>query len=114
MIIEQKLYNFLRSKLSVHVGLERPEKPGKTFVIIERVGGSEGNYISHATFAIKSVAPTLFEAATLDHDVVAAMRDFTDVDNVSGCALNADTNFTDTTTKEYRYQATFLVDYMED
>lgn len=114
MIIEKKIYDYLKSKLPVHVGMERPQDPPESYVIIERVGGNESNYISQATIAIKSIAPTLFRAASLDHDVVTAMRDFATVDNVSSCSLNADTNFTDTTTKEYRYQSTYIIAYMED
>lgn len=114
MIIEKKIYDYLKRKLSVHVGMERPQNPPESYVIIERVGGNESNYISQATIAIKSIASTLFRAASLDHDVVTAMRDFAEVTNVSSCTLNADTNFTDTTTKEYRYQSTYIITYMED
>ena len=114
MIIEKKIYDYLKSNLSVHVGMERPQDPPESYVIIERVGGYESNFVSQATIAIKSIAPTLFRAASRDHDVVTAMRDFATVDNVSSCTLNADTNFTDTTTKEYRYQSTFIITYMED
>ena len=114
MIIEKKIYDYLKRKLSVYVGMERPQNPPESYVIIERVGGNESNYISQATIAIKSIAPTLFRAASLDHDVVTAMRDFAAVTNVSSCTLNADTNFTDTTTKEYRYQSTYIIAYMED
>ena len=114
MIIEKKIYDYLKKKLPVHVGMERPQDPPESYVIIERVGGYESNFVSQATIAIKSIAPTLFKAASLDHDVVTAMRDFATVDNVSSCSLNADTNFTDTTTKEYRYQSTYLITYMED
>lgn len=114
MIIEKKIYDYLKKKLPVHVGMERPQDPPESYVIIERVGGYESNFVSQATIAIKSIAPTLFKAASLDHDVVTAMRDFATVDNVSSCSLNADTNFTDTTTKEYRYQSTYIIAYMED
>ena len=114
MIIEKKIYDYLKKNLPVHVGMERPQDPPESYVIIERVGGYESNFVSQATIAIKSIAPTLFRAASLDHDVVTAMRDFTEVTNVSSCSLNADTNFTDTATKEYRYQSTYIITYMED
>lgn len=115
MIIEKKIYDYLKRKLSVYVGMERPHNPPESYVIIERVGGNEKNFIPQATIAIKSIAPTLFRAASLDHDVVTAMRDFSAfTTNVSSCTLNADTNFTDTTTKEYRYQSTYIITYMED
>ena len=39
MIIEKKIYDYLKNKLSVHVGMERPQNPLESYVIIERVGG---------------------------------------------------------------------------
>ena len=46
-------------------------------------------------------------AAELNEQVKAAMEDLADLDEVSACRLNSDYNFTDTTTKHYRYQAVF-------
>ncbi|MDD6666720.1 MAG: hypothetical protein PUE58_01925 [Lachnospiraceae bacterium] len=114
MIVEKKIQDFLKARISVPIYMEKPPNPPKSYVIIERVGGAESNWISQGTFAIKSIGPTLYKAATLDHDVVTAMHDLTTIDNISGCVLNADTNFTDITTKEYRYQSTYLINYMED
>jgi hypothetical protein len=114
LIIEEKILRYLKGRIGVPVYMERPANSDPSFLIVERVGGSEGNYISHGTFAIKSIGTTLYEAAILDHEVVKAMRDLSELENISSCILNADTNFTDTTTKEYRYQSTYLIDYMED
>lgn len=115
MILEEKILNYLQEKLSAEVFLERPAKNiPKSYVIIERDGGMEKNLISQATIAIKSIGPRLINAAKLDHDVIDAMREFPSVDNISSCDLNADTNFTDTSTNEYRYQSTFIIKYMED
>ena len=115
MMIEVKLYNFLKSRLNdVTVCLERPETKPDYYVLIERTGGMETNYISGATVDIISKAPTLYKAMELDEKVRNAMRDFINVDNVSSCTLNATGNWTDTTTHEYRYHSTFIIKYMED
>lgn len=115
MMIEEKLYRFLKTKLDgVTVCLERPEAKPEYYVLIERTGGTEINYISSATVDIISKAPTLYKAMELDEKVRDAMRDFVSVDNVSSCKRNATGNWTDTTTHEYRYHSTFIIRFMED
>jgi hypothetical protein len=115
VMIEGKLYNFLKSRLNdAVVCLERPETKPDYYVLIERTGGSETNYISSATVDIISKAPTLYKAMELDEKVRDAMRDFVSVDNVSSCIRNATGNWTDTTTHEYRYHSTFIIKFMED
>lgn len=34
MIIEKKIYDYLKKKLSVYVGMERPQNPPESYVII--------------------------------------------------------------------------------
>lgn len=115
MMIEEKLYRFLKTKLDgVTVCLERPETKPEYYVLLQRTGGTEINYISSATIDIISKAPTLYKAMELDEKVRTAMRDFVSVDNVSSCTLNASGNWTDTTTHEYRYHSTFIIRFMED
>ncbi|MGO5338051.1 hypothetical protein ACTQZS_14840 [Bilifractor sp. LCP19S3_H10] len=115
MMIEVKLYNFLKARLDdVTVCLERPETKPEYYVLIERTGGTETNYISSATVDIISKAPTLYKAMELDEKVRNIMRDFVSVDNVSSCIPNATGNWTDTVTHEYRYHSTFIIRFMED
>jgi hypothetical protein len=114
-MIEVKLYDFLKSRLNnAVVCLERPETKPEYYVLIERAGGTETNYISGATVDIISKAPTLYKAMELDEKVRGAMRDFVNVNNISSCALNSTGNWTDTTTHEYRYHSTFIIRFMED
>ena len=42
-----------------------------------------------------------------------ALKKLIEVENVSRCILNSAYNFTDTRTREYRYQAVFEITYME-
>lgn len=115
MMIEEKLYKFLKTKLAgITVCLERPEAKPEYYVLLQRTGGTELNYISSATIDIISKAPTLYKAMELDEKVRTAIRDFVSIDNISSCTLNASGNWTDTTTHEYRYHSTFIIRFMED
>jgi hypothetical protein len=53
----------------------------------------------------------MFKAAKLNDDVVAAMYGLITVPEVTKVTLNSNYNFTDTRTKEYRYQAVFDINH---
>lgn len=115
MLIEVKLLNYLKSKITdVPVYSEMPAAKPSEYVLFEKTGHSQNEHIETATFAIRSVAPSLMESVELDHMVIKAMEEFDEVVNVSSVQLNADANWTNTTTKEHRQQAVFLITYMED
>ena len=78
---------------------------------ISKTVGSRLNFIDSATVAVQSYAPTLYEAAALNDIVKRAMFDIIALPSVSACRLNSDYNFTDTSTKKYRYQAVFDLTY---
>lgn len=101
------MLHYLESKLSVPVRMEIPQKPPVSFVVLEKTGGGGKNRIKDATFAIQSYADTLFAAAQLNESVKTAMDGFAELDAVCRCKLNTDYNFTDTSTKSYRYQAVY-------
>lgn len=110
-MIERAILEYLTEKLPVPVYLEVPEGE-KSYVVIEKTGGAEENYIKTATFAVQSIAETLYKAADLNELVKDAMREIEELDEISRCSLNTDYNFTDTSTKTYRYQAVYnLVHY---
>lgn len=64
--------------------------------------------------AIQSYAPSMYEAARLNERVKAAMDSAAELDAVSASRLNSDYNFTDTTTKRYRYQAVYDLVYFNE
>lgn len=105
-MIEKIVLDYLEETLDVPVSLEVPEGESE-YVALEKTGGYETNYIYYSTIAVQSIAPTLYEAACLNEKVIAAMQGVEALDDVSECRLNSDYNFTDTTTKVYRYQAVF-------
>lgn len=110
-MIEKTVLDYLSDKLTVPVYAEVPEDVPASYVIIEKTGGGMENQIWTATLAIKCVAASLFYAAELNDAVIAAMLGIADDANVSKCSLNSNYNFTDTRTKEYRYQAVFDLVY---
>ena len=106
-MIEATVISYLASALSVPVGAELPAMLPASFVIVEKTGGGEANHIRDATIAVQSYAPTLFEAAQLNETVLTAMAGLVALPSISRCNLNTSYNFTDPTTKQYRYQAVF-------
>lgn len=106
-MIEQILLDYLRTRLEIPVHMEIPEKPPLEFIVLEKVGSSKTNKISSATFAIQSYAGTLLRAAEWNEAVKAAIEEADSLDEVCAVRLNTDYNFTDTSTKRYRYQAVY-------
>lgn len=92
--------------------MEIPEGGGTPpFVVVQKTGGGEENKLRHATVAIQSYGSSMFNAASLNESVIAAMDGLPAQPEVASCRLNSDYNYTDTTKKQYRYQAVFDVVY---
>lgn len=83
----------------------------ESYVIFEKTSSGKRDYANSATFAFQSYAPTLYLAATLNEEVKASVESMVELKEISGIHLNSDYNFTDTETKEYRYQAVFDINY---
>ena len=81
-MIEATIISYLIDKTSAAkaVYAERPKNPPAKYIVIEKTGGGRVDRVDRATIAIQSIG---------------------------ACRLNSDYNFTDQTTKEYRYQAVF-------
>lgn len=106
-MIEKIVLDYLHTTLALPVYMEVPENPPDTFVLVEKTGSSRENRINRATLAVQSWAKTTLDAAELNEQVKTAMDNLAVFDDVSVCRLNSDYNFTDPTTKHYRYQAVF-------
>ena len=111
MMIETIVLDYLSSVLPEPCSLEVPERPPALFVVLEKTGSSSENYINTASFAVQSYAPSLFEAAELNERVKAAMDDLIQLPDIFSSDLDSDYNFTDTSTKRYRYQAVYDIIY---
>lgn len=119
-MIEKIVYDYATNQLPIPVFMELPEVPSENyprlpdeFVVIEKVGGSSTNKIRFASIAVQSYSlRSLYNASVVNEAVKHVMECLpANVDDVSDCRLTADTNFTDTRTKRYRYQCVFSLYY---
>ena len=106
-MIEKTLWEYLNESLAVPVFLEIPKDRPAEYVAIEKTGSSRDNHINRATFAIQSISTSMYDAMALNEAVKEAMDGAIALPEVAKSKLNSDYNFTDTTTKEYRYQAVY-------
>lgn len=112
-MIEKIILDYLNSMLDEECTMERQTQNGN-FVVIEKLGGGSENYLLKAHIAIQSCANSLYDAALLNGKVIKAMEKIIELPVISSCSLDSDYNFTDISTKKYRYQAVFdLVYYRE-
>lgn len=110
-MIEATIRTYLLSQLGVPIYLERPGTPPTSYVLFEKTGSGKSNQITSAIFAFQSYGKTMLESAQLNELVKSAVESLIMLDDISYIKLNSDYNFTDTTTKEYRYQAVFDISY---
>lgn len=106
-MIETIIKNRLASELDVEVFLEKPSAKIESYVVFEKTSSGKRNHLPTAVFAFQSYAKSLYAAAELNERVKNAVEGLIWLDEIRGISLNSDYNFTDTTTKEYRYQAVF-------
>lgn len=108
-MIEVTILQYLNSlELSATVYTEIPATRPSKFFVLEKTGSSMDNHITRSTFVIQSYAPSMYEAATMNEEIKAAMlNSLITLGSVAKVDLNSDYNYTDTTTKTYRYQAVF-------
>lgn len=119
-MIEKIVLDYLGENISAPVLMEAPEVPSEQFphvpdeyVLIEKIAGSITDHIRFASFAIQSYSlRSMYNAAELNeavHGVMDVMA--ANVSAVSECKMTADTVFTDTRTKWYRYQCVYNIYY---
>lgn len=107
MMIEETILNYLSDALDAPVSMEVPPEPPGRFVVLEKTGSSRTDHICSAVIAVQSFAESLLEAARLNERVKEAMEGLDELDEIAAVRLNIDCNFTDPSTKWYRYQAVF-------
>lgn len=110
-VIEVYLVEYLTKELGVNVYGQEEDASENTFVVVEKLGSYVENYCRHATIALKSYGATLLDSAKLNERVKNAMDNIIKKPEISYSKLNSDYNYTDTTTKKYRYQAIYDLVY---
>lgn len=106
-MIEIIIKEYLDKELDVPVYLEEPRDKPDTYVLLERTSGGKEDQIRSATFALQSYAKSMYGAASLNEKVKEAMDKSIYFIDIGRAKLNTDYNFTDNTTKRYRYQAVY-------
>lgn len=113
-MIETIVLTALSSQLTVPVYMEVPEDKPASYVILDKTGSNRVNRLDSATFAVQSIAGSLYEAASLNETVKAVMDQLPQLtEEIFSAALESDYNFTDIATKERRYQAVYIITYKE-
>ena len=110
-MIEIIIKNHLDSKLAEPVSLEKPASSTGNYVVFEKPVAVKNNHLPSAVFVFQSYGKSLYQALELNERVKQAVENLIELDEIRGISLNSDYNFTDTTTKEYRYQAVFDIKY---
>ena len=100
-MIEVIVKKFLDGTLDVPSFFEHEPDMPESYVILEKTGSGGSDYVHSATFAFQSYALSLKKA----------VENLITVNEISGVHHNSDYNFTDTDTKQYRYQAVYDINY---
>ena len=106
-MIEERVINYLNREMQVPAYMEEVPNMPEEYVLIDKTGGVVERHINKSTIAIQSIAKTLYNAAALNEKVKKKRKDIIILDDICRCELNSDYNFTDTSTKKYRYQAVY-------
>ena len=110
MNLESYLIDWLGTKTGKGVYAEVPEGHPASFYTVERTGSQTRNRITTATIAIQSWhSGSMYDAAAMNEALKTAMDSLTAETEISACRLSSDYNFTDTTSKYYRYQAVYNI-----
>ena len=116
-MIETIVRSYLISRNITGVGrnvkFHVPDDPPSEYILIQKTGSGRTNRIDRAMVAVQSISRTNYEtAATINEAVREAMFEMADnCPEIYRCELNSDGDFTDTETKEYRYQAVYNIYY---
>lgn len=110
-MIEIIILKYLTEKMDVPVSMDKTDRDVKRYILMERTGSSRSNFINTATFVFQSYAESRYEAAKLNEELKLNMDNIIELPQISRSALNSDYDYTDTQTKEYRYQAVYNIVY---
>ena len=107
-MIETLIIDYLSEHLEVFVGMEAPEQT-TDYVLIDKTGSSRTNHIITSSFAIQSYGTSLYDAMLLNAEVAETMEGFIELDQITRVELETDYNYTNTETKQYRWQSVYNI-----
>jgi len=110
-MIEKTYLDYLTERLDVPVYMEEPEDPGASYVVIQKTGSSIVSRVRSATFAVRSYGATLYDAANLSDQVITETLAMNPFNGVFSAESVSDYEYSNTQTKQYRYQAVLVIYY---
>lgn len=102
------IIGYLEDHLDVPVCLEAP-KDATNYVLLDFTGASKTDHIKTSTIAVQSYGPTLYAAALLNEQVLAVMDTLPELPEIVSSRLETHYNFTNTATKQHRWQAVYHI-----
>ncbi|MDO4490729.1 MAG: hypothetical protein Q4B85_06665 [Lachnospiraceae bacterium] len=112
-IIEEIVKEHLERHLDVPVKVKK-DVSLERYCLIERTGGGEEEYIPSAVIAIQSYGSSMYDAATLNEFVKAAMKKLISNNAIALSELNSDYHYPDLEIKKERYQAVYNIKYYQE
>ena len=114
-MIEEIIIHYLGHEQALPVYAELPGDPPDEYILLQRTGGAEENLIREATVAVQTVTTeSRFRAAQLAEALRTTMLGIVSRREIFHCSVNAGPyDFTDSTTKAYRYQTVYTLYYKE-
>ena len=121
-MIEETICEYLNTNASVPWFAMRPPATGDhvdtanaKYGLFEKTNSTKTDHVATSTFAFQSYAPTLLEAAQISAELRELMEALPEVTTeVSKAQLSGEYNFTNTATKQPRYQAVFSLVHFEE
>ena len=110
-MIEKVILDHLNGQLVAPVYMEKPDPAPGEYVLLEKTGSGKTNKLPSSTFVFQSYSASLYGAAVLNDLVKAAVESLDTLAEIGRVRLNSDYNFTDTATKNYRYQAVYDISH---
>ena len=110
MNIEAIIIGYLKGKLATdNVYGEILDSPAGEFFVVDKTGSTTVDHICTSTVAIQSYGDTKAEAAESNEKMKRAMEGIVELDEIGGCYLETDYNYTNIARKQYRYQAVYQI-----
>ena len=115
-IIEARVIAHLAANLTgCTVAAEVPEDYTDALIVVSRVGEQVDNHLRRTRLAVQCYGATMLDAAARCEDAVGALMTLPANDaGVTALRVETTYNWTDETTKRYRYQAVVHVSYYEE
>lgn len=109
LLIEKIIIDFINSESPVNAYLQIPSSPPEKYIIVDKIGSKEKNFIHESSLALQSYAPTLQECAELSEALMELSSRLVELDEIIKVEIVRNYNFTNPEKKQHRYQTVIRV-----